>query len=447
MKLLPHQNEDALFLIEYDGVRGCFSGMGSGKTRTALEAANLVSIKPGRHLIIIGPPISLLMWQREAEDHLSQPSQLLKTGKTKITSAPIIICSYQIATKRKAELANLKPVVLICDESHALKSVDAKRTKELLGPQGLHKSCEYSWMLTGTPSTRWNDDLYPFLLAADPTALKHFTGGTSLERFRLRYCVTQRRTYPGARWPTDTTVGNRNTEELNSLIFPKLAVRRELKDVWEQMPPITFNHLQVPLEPSPELKEVLNELKKRTLKSLTQEMGGKEPVEGETPLSTMRRIIGRAKVKASAKEIIDRIESGNKPILVGAWHTDVIDELHRQISDTGVIAGKLDGRTQADLKQALADMFNEGKIDVLIGQIGAMGVSLNLQGGSHIIVVEADWSPAVMDQFYARCHRIGQQNHVHVDIFNADTKLDEAVNRISATKKQGHKQLMEQSDD
>jgi SNF2 family DNA or RNA helicase len=75
-----------------------------------------------------------------------------------------------------------------------------------------------------------------------------------------------------------------------------------------------------------------------------------------------------------------------------------------------------------------------------------MGVSLNLQGGSHIICVETTFSPAEQDQFYARCHRIGQANHVHVDVFEAaDVKLEKAIRRILATKARGHATLMEQS--
>ena len=82
---------------------------------------------------------------------------------------------------------------------------------------------------------------------------------------------------------------------------------------------------------------------------------------------------------------------------------------------------------------------------MLIGQIAACGTSLNLQqGGNHIIVLEEDWSPSIMDQLYARLHRLGQKDHVHVDIFTSDTKLDEALGRISKTKAREHKKLLEQ---
>ena len=46
VQLLQHQVEDAKFLASKPGVRGLFSGMGSGKTLTAIEAlADVFHIK------------------------------------------------------------------------------------------------------------------------------------------------------------------------------------------------------------------------------------------------------------------------------------------------------------------------------------------------------------------------------------------------------------------
>jgi len=93
-------------------------------------------------------------------------------------------------------------------------------------------------------------------------------------------------------------------------------------------------------------------------------------------------------------------------------------------------------------KSELEAKFNAGELDVLIGQIGAMGVSLNLQrGGNCIIVVEEDWSPAIMDQFYARLHRMGPEKHVHVDTLETETKIDDAIHKISSEKARHHAKL------
>ena len=69
-QLLPHQIEDAAFLASRSGVSGNFSGMGSGKTLTALEALKQVDVVDTLYhaAIIVGPPISLSMWKDEFEE-------------------------------------------------------------------------------------------------------------------------------------------------------------------------------------------------------------------------------------------------------------------------------------------------------------------------------------------------------------------------------------------
>jgi SWI/SNF-related matrix-associated actin-dependent regulator of chromatin subfamily A-like protein 1 len=434
--LLPHQIEDAQFLAARH-FAGNFSGMGSGKTLSALEAFRLVRELVTDQVIIVGPPISLRMWQAEFEEFFpGDTAQLVKTGKTKIDgAATALIMSYEIATKRAIELSALGARALIMDEAHACKSVKAKRTKAILGSGGLAGSVDHTWFLTGTPVTRWNDDLYPFLCRADLTGMKARCGGDSTDRFNLRYTVVQSRQFPGARYPTKMTVGSRNTDELHRWLFgDNLAVRRELADVWAAMPPLTTTRLQIGLDMDDELRDILAGFK--TVKQIEQAVAS-----NDEHIATARRKIGEGKVLSAAAEIRDRIDIGQGPILVGAWHRSVIDALAGELSDLRV--GVLDGRTSANEKGRLQDAFNNKDLDVLIGQIAAMGVSLNLQhGGNRIIVVEEDWSPAVMDQFYARLHRIGQTEHVHVDILESDDKLSQAVRRISNTKRGAHAAAM-----
>ena len=441
MILLPHQIEDAAFLASR-AFAGCFSGMGSGKTRTALEAARLVGADP---VVIIAPPIALRMWEREAKDHLGLSAQIIKTGAAKIDPrASLLIRSYEIATKRAADLkaraALSAQPVLICDESHALKSTTAKRTKAILGSGGLVGWFAHAWLLTGTPSTRWNDDLIPFLFRAAPETMKAKLGGLSIERFQIRYTVRQQKQFPGARFPVTMTVGSRNTEELRDILYSganRVAVRRELADVWAAMPPITHNRYSISLSSSPELTAALADLRSMSRAQVEEKLAAKDPA-----LSTMRRMIGLGKVAAAAEVIAERAGDTAGAVLVGAWHTEVIDGLCAAVRAKGLRCEILDGRTSMSRKAELEAMFNAGSLDVLVGQIGAMGVSLNLQrGGNCIIVVEEDWSPAIMDQFYARLYRMGQERHVHVDTLETETKIDEAIHKISREKARHHQKL------
>lgn len=446
----PHQIEGAEFLSSaYGTTRGLFFGMGTGKTYTSLLAFNR---SVANRLLVIGPPISLPMWVREVEAHVHpiRPNkvQLLKTGTTKINpDTTTLVMSYDIARKRAEELrqwADKDCTALICDESHALKSSKAKRTQAILGRDGVASGCAYSWMLTGTPITRWNDDMFPFLCRADIPGLKQRTGGVSLEKFQLRYTIRQEREFRNPRFParkikTKLVVGNRNTEELAGWIYgDRLALRVDLNEVYKAMPPLTTNRYTVPISANPELKAKLKKLEKLSPQEIRNRLQSPKPGDDEVALATVRRELGLAMVDSAFKEITDRLEAGVN-VLVGAWHTDVIDQLEKRLLDAGHSVGVIDGRATANLKSMVEKNWNDGALRVVIAQIAAAGVSLNLQqGGHHIIVVEEDWSPSIMDQFYARLWRYGQEKHVHVDILTTDYSLSKALRSISGTKTREH---------
>jgi SWI/SNF-related matrix-associated actin-dependent regulator 1 of chromatin subfamily A len=449
-KLFPHQTRGAYFLTNSYGTKGLFFGMGTGKTVTALEGVAKVRAKVAdTRVLIIAPPIALPMWLNEAQQYLrvySDDSGILTTGKTPIKNDPhVLVVSYAIAAARADELREwLRGAtgILICDESHALKNSEAKRTQHVLGSGGIASAAAYSWMLTGTPITRWNDDMYPFLCRADPEAMEDYLGGMSLQKFQLKYTVRQKRKFAGARFAKDVVVGNRNTEDLAEWIYTDdngreapLALRVDLEEVFANMPPLTKTSYPIKIDATPELKAQLKAMEKLSLQDIQEQLKSKEPA-----LASVRRNLGLAKVKAAAAEIIERIESGQN-VLVGAWHTDVIDALidalpHKYAADV------IDGRTSSKAKVRVTENWNAGELNVVVAQIAAAGVSLNLQhGGTQIIVVEEDWSPSVMDQFYARLWRYGQKKHVHVDTLASDTKLDKALARISRTKELQHEKF------
>jgi len=434
MELLPHQITDAKFLASRQ-IAGCFNGMGTGKTRTALEALIEADVL---RAVIIGPPISLRMWANEAADHMKCKPQILATGKTKIDpEADTLICSYEIATKRQYELMawareqldGLR-AALICDESHALKSTKAKRTNAILGKGGMVEAFDHSWFLTGSPMTRWADDLIPFLFRAAPQQIKQRIGRLNIDRFNLRYCIVQERKFSGARFPVKMTVGSRNLDELGE-ILAQCATRRTLDDVWQDMPDLT--HTRLAVEPKG-IAAINREVNKMTMAELEQAIA-----DNDENLATMRREMGVSMVPEAADFIWQRADAEQGAILVGAWHREVIDALVAELSKKKLRVACLDGRTSAAHKSELQRQFNAGELAVLVGQIAAMGVSLNLQkGGNAIVVVEEDWSPSVMDQFYARLHRMGQGKPVHVDTLFVDNKLAKAVHAISMAKRRAH---------
>jgi SNF2 family DNA or RNA helicase len=452
MELMQHQIDDAAFLASKK-FAGNFSGMGSGKTLTALEAIKLLNLNRNQRVLIVAPPIALHMWQEEYERHLGKKAVIVRKrdGTGVEQEAQALIMSYDIAT----HASGLKWLpssleVLICDESHALKSYKAKRTKAIIGSNGLCERAAHSWMLTGTPQTRWNDDMFPFLCRANHSGLRLKIGSVVMSKYLLRYCVSQEKSFGRGR-PVRTVVGNRNTSELNELLFDvnnPLAIRRTLKSVWDAMPPITHSKLVIDVPISSELEGLMDTVDDGLFTGVRNMHRDDDSYEDgfakkDPALATIRRLLGLAKVDAVVAEIYRRVDDGHGPILVGAWHTEVIDTIVVDLRQKGLRVASLDGRTSSRKKTETQDLFNNGKLDVLVGQIAAMGVSLNLQkGGNRIIVAEQDWSPAVMDQFYGRLHRMGQKKPVNVETIVSNTKIDKAIARIASTKASEHRKLI-----
>jgi len=446
---LPHQNKEAAFLGPKE-FAGNFGGMGSGKTLTATEALKHAGWGPSDRVVIVVPPIAAPMWVEHCERELGVKAQWLKTGKTKIDpAARVFVVTYAIATKTVAALKELGPVVVICDEAHALFKIQldwrnevqvSQRTGALIGHCGLVSGVPHSWMLTGTPSTRWNDDFFPFLCRADLAGLKERCGGASFQKFLLRYCVTQRHQFHPQQKPKMGVVGNRNTDELNEWIIGEgLACRTELKEAWEAMPDFTSNTLHVPMKMDAALKQSLV----ADFEKLSQREQDAAVSRNDESVSKIRRMIGEAKIKGSAEAIIERVQSGVGSILVGAWHRGVIAGLMKELQAKKINVAEIHGSTSAKMKQLAVRRWNAGELQVVVGQIASMGVSLNMQdGGNHIVCVEQDWSPDIMDQFYARLLRMGQKRNVHADIFSGGTKLEEAVARIAGRKSREHKRVL-----
>ena len=445
MKLAPHQIEDGNFLASrFAKLTGNFSGMGSGKTLTDLYAKKLLG--DGRHLVI-APPIALNMWQRESAAFLQLPAEILLTGRSKLPDFRVgtVIASYNIMTTRREELCDGLFDTVTFDEGHALKTPTALRTQAALGYKkpSIADNVDYAWDLTGTPMTRHNDDVYAFLCRAAPEELRSKIGRLSLRRFWLRYCIVQNKVLPGTRRPIQTVVGSRNTEELNALLYvgaARCAVRRELEEVWKDIPPLTITDYTAKMELDSELKALLRKTNKMTMQELDSGIRGSDTTD-ENNLASLRRKIGMAKVRSVAGAVGDQLDNGDGPVLIGAWHTSVIDALEQELHnnarpDRPLTIAVLDGRTPNKKKSQIEDDWNAGNIDAIIGQIAAMGVSLNLQkgGANKIAVIEEDWSPTIMDQFYARLRRKGQVHSVGVIRYSGGTKLEQAITRLSAGK-------------
>jgi superfamily II DNA or RNA helicase len=110
-------------------------------------------------------------------------------------------------------------------------------------------------------------------------------------------------------------------------------------------------------------------------------------------------------------------------------------------------AGLLTGRLDPSSRQALVDEFSASPEPlVLVSQIQAGGVGLNIQAASVVVLTEPQWKPSIEDQAVARLHRMGQLRPVHVHRLLAEGGVDQRMLEILTTKRHLFDEYVRMSD-
>jgi SNF2 family DNA or RNA helicase len=167
-------------------------------------------------------------------------------------------------------------------------------------------------------------------------------------------------------------------------------------------------------------------------------MEREEALGDEAQMARLRRILGEFKAPAIADIIADIIaeelkERQYSKIVVLAYHHSVLDTLRKKLSPFGVMG--FDGSTPTQSRQFAIDVFRDDpSIRVFVAQQTAAGVAVNLQVASEIVLVEPSWSPDEDAQAIARIHRIGSTHACRARIFAVAGTLDEAMQRVRASK-------------
>ena len=451
---LPHQIADSDALLEYNHAL-LWADAGTGKTVTAMEA-----LRKGAYdkVMVVCPKVAVPMWKEELEAHMGKSrlhggsyfakhktTSRFKKGEA-VGPADALVATFGLVRTwmnsadkghtlirsfvnggRKGDRHwqdprgdNTYRTALIVDEAHYLKSFSAKQTRAVFGPRitptphALMQHFDDMWQLTGTPVTRYFDDLWTQLRSARPDILKHYKV-YEYENFCRVFCKTK--TVRDSRGSLQRVIsGNQNHELLEKLLASCYVIRRKLVDVVDDLPPVTHRTVgtsysgvgQMPALAMDDLMAALN--------------------DPASEYATMRRVLGVAKVKS----ILDYVhEYGQKPYLIGYWHKDVALELKLGLSEAVIV----DGSTSTADRERIKDAFNAGEIPVLLGQMQAMSTSWNLQEAcSHVIIAEELPSPAMLHQFYSRVYRRGQKRHVQVDHMRSEHDLDIAMKNIRERK-------------
>ncbi|MEA2906623.1 MAG: hypothetical protein QOI12_4010 [Alphaproteobacteria bacterium] len=186
---LPHQVEGTEFLRQNDRA-ALFDEQGLGKTKQLIDAiAAEIKGETLSGAVIICPNGLKTTWVEEIKKFSDLPVAVFGAGRkarrrpfTKLRAAFYVINYEAVGAELPAlkALLRFKPMALVLDESHRIKTPDAKVTGAVLQLRG-HAARRY--ILSGTPVANKPEDLWSqFYFLDDGVSL-----GETLDDFRARY--------------------------------------------------------------------------------------------------------------------------------------------------------------------------------------------------------------------------------------------------------------------
>lgn len=412
-----------------------FWDAGTGKTLPLLTACK----HRGGRALYLGPPAIRTQVAREAQEFslfAQKDIQVVETGKDKIApQSKLVICSYDHLINKKiwGQLFKLDWDTLVLDEGHALKNTNALRTRAVYGsridsPGALFRKAKRVLVATGTPLVNDPSDVWPHVSRLLPDVLVDLQINKKQEWID-RFCHVRQTPYG------DKVIGGKNLDLLKSSL--KAHVSRVKKtDVLHDLPPLNVSTLWVPptdLDLSGIPDEALAEIE-RLLKS--DELDGLESLA--TPLATLRRRIGLAKIAHTGDMLLNELEGGIEKAIVFYQHKDVGAGLVEQISARGFMKGAVvqySGGLAQNKRDAVVKAFQTNKdTRVLVAQIQAAGTGLNLQAAERVIIAEPAWTPALNEQAISRAYRAGQKKRVWTSLVCLEGSIDEQITKALVRK-------------
>jgi len=416
MELYDYQKTGVYFIEAKNGRALIADEMGLGKT---IQSIAWFLQHPEINPIVIICPASLKInwrneiykWTKIRNVTIIQGCDLINklTPNTFHTLGNIIIINYDIVAKWASILTAIKPKLIIMDEVHFIKNNAAKRTKSI---KKLAKISPYIIGISGTPILNRPIEIFNAANIINPDYFPNMWD------YAKKFCNLKNN---GFGWDMN---GACNTQELNKLLLSTIMIRRLKKDVLKELPDKIFSFVPIEIDNRKEYEYALNNF----LFYLAESKGKDAAIKASyAEIITKIEYLKQLAVKGKLNNIIDWVEnfleSGEKLVLF-LHHGFVMDFLYIHFSK---IAVKLDGSMSIENKQKSVDSFQNNDNIKLFLSTKAGGVGLNLTAASNVAIMEFPWTPGELDQWIARCDRIGQKNAVNVTYLLAENTIENDI--------------------
>ncbi len=317
--------------------------------------------------------------------------------------------------------------LLTVDESTAIKSPKARRTKALINLAPLAK---YRRILTGFPVTQSPMDLWAQCRFLDKTLLGDC--GDNFFQFQYRYAIMKKRDVGSHSF--NQIVGYRNLEQLSTML--KDFSSRVMKEECLDLPAKIYTRRDVAL--THDQARIYAELKEFALAQIGEHDFMTTP-NVMTQLLRMQQVLsGHTKTDSGEfieiddnrlTELISCLEEvEGKVIIWSRFRYDVkriAVALAKEYGPRSTVT--YFGDTSDDERTSAIEQFQEGDARFFVGNPQTGGYGITLTAAQTVIYFANSFDLAVRMQSEDRAHRIGQANHVtYIDLI-AENTIDERI--------------------
>lgn len=391
--------------------------MGLGKTMQAIAAMAHFKTKGMNRFLVVCPVSVLVNWGREIQTHSKMETMEIygndrdEEYERWLSEGGIAVTTYETLNRIDLDLlkndseasgtdsSGNKIDMLVVDEAHYVKNPQAKRTMAL---KKVAESTDNCLFMTGTPLENKVDEMIFLLGLLRPTLANELSRMKELSK----------------------------ADEFKEKIAP-VYLRRVREDVLTELPEKVESEEWVTLGEN-ELKTYKNSLIAKNMSDMRRVSYN---VENSEDSSKINRII----------ELCEDAKENGRKVIIFSFFLDTIQRVSTALGDK--CFGTITGAISSDERQGLIDDFGKSETaNVLVSQITAGGVGLNIQCASVVILCEPQWKPSIENQAISRCYRMGQANSVLVYRILASKTVDEKITKILKEKSEIFEKFADESE-
>lgn len=422
---LDHQRKGTKFLRENERA-GLFDEQGLGKSKQLIDAIT-AEVRAGsiQGAVIVCPNGLKSNWAGEVQKFSALSHTVFGSGRaarrgafTAMRSAFYII-NYEAVPAEMPSLKALlqfKPMALILDESHRIKTPDAKITK------AIHKLRAYAkrrYILTGTPVANKPDDLWSQMFFLDDGEAL----GETFEGFQKNFKAGHS--------------GYQRIDELRSRIAS--STLRRTKENSLKLPPKTYTRVQVDL--APEQSEMYEKMREE-LELWVRSMSGAQVLEqADAILSRMVRLAqlssnpalldagyNETPAKFTELDVLLKKYLADPERKVIVW-TSFVENIHglanrfRKYRPV-IIYGEVDNVAR---DRAVKAFKRDPTVRLLIANPAAAREGLTLTEANVAIYLDRTFNLVDYLQSQDRIHRISQTTPCEIVLLIAKNTIDEFI--------------------